>query len=427
MNASDILELQRARLLLNCCTGVVGPQGPAGQPFPVGNTVFVDAVYGNDTTAAGDPNRLPFKTIAAAMAAASAGYLIVVYPGTYNETVVMKDNVSMSGTGAQVCIIQKLNVTANTTLLTMGTNSRVENFTFNLSGSGNFDFIGVDFPSGTSVNAKLRNSIWTITSTGTESPTVIGARSSGTTANTQIFTAANAIQRTTLNVISSSSGIVRGIYVNGPNRFAVRDIVVYARGDGTNIVGVEVNSASAWCEVKTSSIYGKLYDVNRAAGSLIVRATDLINNTANGNSFSPAQAPANFQYGTIGSLTQNTRYYLVPGTATPGTLISETLSGNAYTYAKSFPFPFEQASLIIGITISYTETIPVAGSLRFNIYKNASTTPVMSLVLNSGENKKILTTVSVSFAAGDTLQTTLEVVDNPTGSYPAFVAIVGYY
>lgn len=427
MNASDILELQRARLLLNCCAGSVGPQGPAGQPFPVGNTVFVDTVYGNDTTAAGDPNRLPFKTIAAAMNAASAGYLIVVYPGTYNESVVMKDNVSMTGTGAQACIIQKLNVSANTTLITMGVNCRVENFTLNLSSSGNFDLIGVDFPSGTSTTAKLRNSIWTITSTGAGSPTVIGARSSGTTANPSTFTAANAIQRTTLNVISASSGITRGIYVNGPNRFAVRDIVVYARGAGTNIIGVEVDSASAWCEVKTSSIFGTLYDVNRASGTLVIGATDLVNNTANGNSFSPAQAPASFQYGTVGSLTQNTRYYLVAGTIAPGSLTSETLGGNSYTFAKSFPFPFEQASLIISITVSFTETIPVGGSLTFNVYKNSSTTPVLSIVLLPGEQKKILTTQSESFAAGDTLQTTLEVVGNPSGSYPAFVAIIGYY
>lgn len=424
MDASDRLELQRAKLLLNCCAGTTGPQGPQGVPFPVGNTIFVDAVYGDDVKGAADPNRIPFKTITAALAATSPGYLVIVNPGTYSESITIPDNVSISGTGAQVCVIQKLNVTQNTTLVKMGANTRVENFTFNLSSSGNFDLTGVEFPSGTSITGKLRNSIWTITSTASGSPTIVGALSAGTSSTS--YSAANAIQRTTLNVISSSSGITRGIYVNGPNRFAVRDIVVYARGTGTNIIGVEVNSGSAVCEIKTSTVSGTLYDVNRASGTLVIGATDLLNNTANGNSFTPTQAPATFQYGILNSLASNTRYYLVPGTNLGSNLTSETV-GTSYTYANSFPFPFDQPSLIINVSISYTETIPTGGSLTFKVYKNTSTTPVLSLTLNEGEQKKLLTTQSVSFAAGDTIQTTLEVVGNPTGTPAAFAAIVGYY
>lgn len=51
--------------------------------IPVGNTLYVDAVYGNDGTAL--PNRFdkPYQTIAAAVAAAVSGDMINIHAGTY--------------------------------------------------------------------------------------------------------------------------------------------------------------------------------------------------------------------------------------------------------------------------------------------------------------------------------------------------------
>ena len=313
----------------------------------------------------------------------------------------------------------------------MGLNSRAENFTANLSSSGNYDLIGVDFPSGTSINAKLRQSIWTITSTSSGSPTIIGCRSAGTS-NTA-YSTPNAIQRSTINVISSSLGNTRGISVSGDNRFAVRDIVVYARGTGSNIVGVETSHISASFEGKTSTFGGfstgvgaTMSDVNRALGTIVLGATDLLYNNAGGNSFTPSQAPASFQYGIINSLGANQRYYLIPGTATVNNLVNESTT-NPYSSLKSFPILFSQASTIIEINITYTETLSVGQSITFNVYKNGVIPSVISLTLNAGETSKILTTESVNFNAGDSMQTTLETTGNPSGTYPAFSAIVYYY
>lgn len=48
-------------------------------------TVYVDALYGNDSTGLRGYKNLPFQTIVAAVTAASNGDTIHVRPGTYNE------------------------------------------------------------------------------------------------------------------------------------------------------------------------------------------------------------------------------------------------------------------------------------------------------------------------------------------------------
>lgn len=391
---------------------------------PVGNTLIVDSVYGDDVKAASDKYALSFKTISEALANTKAGDLVIVNAGIYNESIVMPDNVSLTGTGAQAVIIQKLNVTENTTLLTMGINCRVENATFNLSSSGNFDLIGVDFPSGTSINAKLRNSIWTITSTSTDTPSVIGARSAGTSATT--YSSANSIQRSTLNVISSSNGTSRGILVSGANRFSVRDIVVFARGTGSDIVGVEVTNASAVAEIKTSTVSGTLYDVNRILGTLIIGATDLLNNNPNGNSFTPTQAPASIFYGIVNGLGTNRRYYLLPGSNVTGN-ITNVAKTNPYDPTLGFPIPFTQPSTIIDTILTFTATLGVGEAITFNVYKNNQTSPSLTLTLSHGEGfTKSLSTQSLSLSATDTIITTLETTGDPAND-GAFSVSVGYY
>jgi len=59
-----------------------------------GKTVWVDATYGNNTTA--EPYRfdLPYATINAATNAALSGDLVYIRPGTYSETVTLKDGVN---------------------------------------------------------------------------------------------------------------------------------------------------------------------------------------------------------------------------------------------------------------------------------------------------------------------------------------------
>ena len=372
-------------------TGATGPQGATGVNLPTGNTLTVDAVYGNNTTAALDRYRLPFLTISAALALAVSGENVVVRAGTYNETLTIPANVSLTGEGPQAVVIQQLNVVATTVLITMGVNSRVENFTANLSSSAAVNLTGVLFPDLTSTNAKLRNSIWTITSTNTGSNTILGASSPFTsTPPTTTYTAANAIQRTSLNVISASTGITRGIYINGANRFAIRDTVVYARGTGTNIIGVETTNVNSYAEIKTSSVFGTLYDINRTDGTIVIGSTDLVNNTANGNSFLTASEAPNTIFGAIGNFTSATTYNLLPGVVGVGSLPATPVQ-----LPKAANTVLINGSLIVSPVLTGTNTVTLT------VYKNNVATSFV-IVANSVSSSVVLNTISVDYTAGNT-------------------------
>jgi hypothetical protein len=401
-------------------TGATGPAGPAGPAAaPEGNTLTVDAVYGSDVSGALSPYTAPFSTITAALSNASSGQLVFVRPGTYNESLTVPANVSLNGAGAQAVVIQRLNVTSNVTLLTMGSNSRVENFTANLSSSSNVDLIGVDFPNGTVPTAKLRNSIWTVTSTATGSPTILGCRSAGTSSTA--FTAANMIQRSSLNVVSSSAGSTRGILVSGSNRFSVRDIVINARGTGANIVGVETTDAGAFADIKTTTIFGTTHDINRTAGTIQLGFTDLVNNDANGNSFSTVTEPAHIGFGILGNIAGDKTYYLVPGTVKLADLEVDT--NPTFTLSKTFQIPFNQPVVIFSILVRFTGTIGTGQAVAFHVHKNGSSTPSISVSLGPGESSKTMGTQSVVFATNDTFHTECVTTGNPgAGTFYASVA-----
>ena len=388
-------------------------------PTPTGNTLKVDAVYGNDMLAASNRYSVYFKTITAALALAVSGENVIVNAGTYNEILTIPGGVSLTGAGTQCVVIQQLLVTANTTLITMGLNCRLENFTANLSSNGYFNLTGVNFPSGTSLNAKMRNSVWTVTSTyvGVGNPSIIGVLSAGTsTPPTTNYTAANAIQRTTINVLSSSNGITRGIYVSGANRFAIRDAVVYARGSsagtGTNIVGAETTNVNAYLELKTSTISGILYDINRTAGDLLLGFTDLRNNKANGNSFSTVVESSNLTFGIVGNLQNNKTEYLVPGTMVHAALPVVPLN-----------IPVTQNMILFSGTVIFTGAIISSNAVIFNLFKNASIVPVYSITLVAGQNTVINTSQSVDFNQGESYYGTCVTVGNvPAGTFTATVA-----
>jgi len=389
-----------------------------------GNTLTVDAVYGNDTNAALNPNSVPFLTIGAALAAALSGNNVIVNAGTYNEVITIPAGVCLTGASTQAVTIQKLGVTANTTLITLNNNSRMENVTCNLSSSGNYNLVGVEYVSGASITAKIRTSVINVTSTTINSPSIIGALSSGTSSTA--YSATDAIARTTINVISSSTGLSRGVYVNGANRFTIRETNIYARGTGSNIIGFECNDASCVTAIRTSTIDGLLYDVNRALGTMLIGGTDLVNNTANGNSFTATQAPASFSFGTINGLATNRRYYMLTGTVPVGQLVNEATS-NSYDPAKALPVPVTQVSLVIAVTMAYQPALTVGTSITLNIYKNSSLTPEIALtMLPADGGLKRLDTQSFSLNTLDVIRVTLETTGN-VGAGGAFQAVIGYY
>ena len=419
-------------------------------PFSTGNTLTVDAVYGNDTTAGTGLNRysFPFKTISAALLKAVAGENVIVNAGTYNETLVIPDGVSMTGTGTQCVVIQKNNVTADTTLITVGSNCRLENFTAKLNCTGNYTLVGIRFPSGTSITTKMRNSVWTVQNFAAAPTTdVIGVLSDGT--SDLGYTAVNAIQRTSINVIGNSvysagppvTGRVRGILISGANYFSVRDMVVWARGSGTNIIGVETSVQDANVSIKTSTVGGfstnpgAVYaDINRYTtatpstntSTILLGFTDLQYNRANGNSFSVVTESSTTTFGCYGNFSKNTTYYLVVGTSAVNQL------SNNISYNIVIP----QNCIMFISTLYFTPKFDnVNQTMTFTIYKNgvsvytsvltATTPPVPTTYQSLVDQNK-----SIDFAKGDFYYATLSVnnYDPPNPANGAsFTATLGFY
>jgi hypothetical protein len=328
------------------------------------------------------------------MSNVSSGETIFVRPGTYTETVTMSNNIALRGANVQTVTVTRTNVTSNVTLLTMGSNCRVEDMTFTLTSLCNVNLTGVDWPSGTPLTSKLRTAVVNVTSGGTNSNTIVGLLSAGSSATT--YSASDAVRSCTVSVDASSSGPVRGLYVTGSNWFASRDTNYNVRGTGSNIVGVETTNAGSYASLKHSTVRGANgeatnYDINRTAGTILLGSTDLVNNSANGNSFSTTTEGAITQYGITGNVQNGTTYYLVPGFSTVNQLPT-----------ARFPIPVTQNMIMFSGTFQSGIAVPAGQSVKLSVYKNDVLTD-LSMTLSAGQTLASNTTQSVDFDRGDLL------------------------
>lgn len=375
-------------------TGPTGPIGPSGPVLPSGNLLTVDVSYGDNTLAASDPTRYPFLTITSALSNVSAGQAVFVRPGVYNEKLTIPANVAVRGANARTVIVQQLNTTSNTTLLTMGSNCRVEDMTFTLTSASDVSLTGVDWPSGTPLTSKFRGGVVNVVSSGTGSNTIVGMLTAGTSATT--YNAADALRGVTVSVDASSSGPIRGVYSTGSNWFSIRDTNINARGTGSNIVGVETTNAGSYVSIKHSSVRGgdgsgNHFDINRTAGEILLGSVDLVNNAANGNGFSVTTEGAITHYGTTGNFTSATTYYLVPGFVRQGDLPT-----------SAFGIPATQNMVLFSGTFQSTPAIDLGKSIKLSVYKNNAITDV-SMTLLAGQTLASNTLKSADFNRGDNL------------------------
>jgi hypothetical protein len=382
----------------------------------MGKTLVVDSVYGSDVSGAANRYGYPFATIAAAMSNVSSGETIFVRPGTYTETVTMSNGVALRGANTQTVTVTRTNVTSNVTLLTMGSNCRVEDMTFTLTSASNVNLTGVDWPSGTPLTSKFRTAVVNVTSSATGSNTIVGLLSAGSSATT--YSASDAIRSCTVSVDASSSGTVRGLYVTGSNWFSSRDTNYNIRGTGSNIVGVETTNAGSYASLKHSTVRGGdgtgiRYDVNRTAGEILLGSTDLVNNTANGNGFSVTTEGAITHFGTTGNFSSNTTYYLVPGFVRVGDLPTST-----------FGIPVTQNMILFSGTFQVSPAIPAGQSVKLTAYKNNAVTD-MSMTIVAGQTLSSNITQSVDYKRGDTFD--LRIVPSANLNNYDFAASVAFY
>jgi len=230
-------------------SGTIGPTGPTGPIRLLGNVATVDIINGVDATATVGGSS--YKTVQAAVNAVTTGQTVYILPGTYNLTggLTLPPGIALRGMNTQTCIIQMANVTANTTLLTMGENCRVEDLTLNLTSAGHFTLKGIVFGGSTTVTSKLRTCVLTVNNSvasvgGTS--TVTGVECNGTGALTAATFSFNSLKGSTINVYSNGGGNKRGILVSNTNTVTTRDLNVYvAKPANTastgSYVGIETN------------------------------------------------------------------------------------------------------------------------------------------------------------------------------------------
>lgn len=376
-------------------SNVIGTPGPAGFAH-FGNVAVVDIVGGNDSTASINGN--PFSTIQGAINASVAGTTIWVMPGTYNlpAGITLKSNTSLRGISLQGVIIQMTAVVADTTLITMGTSTRLEDVTLNLSSASDVNLTAIYFPSSTATTAKVRVCLINVNSTvATLTKTICGMFSDGSTTNPNIVLSTNAVQRTTTNVtgnLTSGSGKIRGWYFTGALQFSVRDTVIFANGGvGSNTIGVETTNTSSFIIIKTSTVSGTYYDIRQPAGLSIqnsgiqLAATDLVNANADDNGFQTNIDTGHLIFSILGNIGNNT-HYLLPGTSNYNALSSVVVG-----------IPFAQNVIIFSGIL--TGIVPLAGTMSgtatINLYNSTSSnslsnpTPFATIIINNASTSSV--------------------------------------
>jgi hypothetical protein len=415
-----------------------------------GNTITVDAVYGDELVNSEQRYTRPFKTIRAALAVARAGDIVFLTAGEYDilelslvtisygyvGPIVIPAGVSIRGAGTKVCSINALNVTVAATLITMGSQSRLEDVTLNLSSAANVDLIGIDFPSGTPQTANVVSCILRVISTGTGN--VTGIRSEGTSSTES--SSSTAVHSSIISVYPNGSGTNRCILVSNSNRFTLHDSHLYVNGSGANNVGVETTVAGAICELKTCTVSSattnvvksSCHDILRSYGQIILTSTELSRKDAGTQSFTSTSTPTTLTFGMIGNPVRNRRYYLIPGPS-PINWISNT-ENTLWEPTRVFPNLWNNSAVVFTLTLAFTGVISAGESITFNIHKGTAsgaepTTPtqtaVLSITLEAGQRVKSLTTLSHVFNVGDTMACTIVTVGNP--GFGTCIGTLGIY
>ena len=447
-------------------TGPTGPTGPTGQFAPHSNLLMVDQVYGNDTSAAITPATTSFQTINAATnyltTNSLTGYTVFVYPGTYYEAVTVPASHSLRGSSNNTTTITLTGPTGTTTLLTMGNQTRVEDFTLTLLAStGAGPYTGVLFPNGTTTAAKIRNCVINANYLGTDTaPPLYGILANDTTTS-RAFNPADALRGSTVNVSSTTTGPngPYGLYNVGTSYFGVRDSNINATGPVPNPtgtigpIGVTTSNTGCLVSLKGSNVAGALYDILQAAplrtgttgsiGSIILNATDLINANAGTNSFIVNSGGPTISYIVTQPLTFNlfspfaatgsapiqgsSTYFLLPGCNMSSALF-RYLDFNTQNVGITFPEKtIVYQAVIHGIGVNVTSNVTVT-LLKAPNFANGNGVAFATGIISVANPGPIILRGSTSFRPFlDFLQVRVVVASTLNVSTVAFCVTVSTY
>jgi len=346
--------------------GLMGATGSSGDSYQSGNYLRVNLVYGNDASATLYPYQIPFKTITSALLSVLPGQTVFIYPGIYNESITIPENTSIRGASVQTVTIQQINPVASIAVVTMNQNTIIEDVTILLSLNAALYFasyVVVEYATGASVNSQVRSCVISATLLSGRTH-VYGIRSSGI--SSLVYTPTTSLLNTQVQINATGNLSVRAIYINGANRFTCRDVVIFANGTGSDVVGCETDNPSAILDINSSSVNGIIADLYQTQGTIQLETTKLINHTAP-TSFTANVLPMLF--GLTGVSVSNTIYYLLPSIIPVANL-------------SIIPYTFSLNAVIFAISITFIGVINILNTLTFTVYKNNVATP-LTLILNS--------------------------------------------
>lgn len=377
---TSITDLSPQPIILNPAADILGT---AQQ----GNTVIVDEIYGDD--AMGAREEFPFATIPAALAAALPGDIVFLRPGTYDVPggITIPEGVDLRGASANACTIRALDVVADTTLVTMGVDSRLEDVSLLLTtATASVDLVALRFPGLTEATARVRTVVITVTSSGLGGTgDAIGVLSDGTGV---VGTVEN-IRGMSILVVSDDGGAIRGVLVNGANSLAVTDATITLLGVGPgSYIGIETDDPGAEFLGQVLIIdAGTGADISQTQGTLrLGGATQLSNVNANGLGFGVLYHPNTMVWADPGGLPGAATRYLRPGTA---------------AVASSPIFVrVPQAAVVKGISVRMTTASGVGASTTFTVQRNGVDTAV-AVTLADATVSAQNSAVSIGFAVGD--------------------------
>jgi hypothetical protein len=339
VNSTSIIKNKTITDFTNTVVGFLRP----------GNTIVVDNIYGNNAGAS--RGGLPFATLLAALTLAQSGDTIWLLPGTQTLTipVILATGVSIIGINNKTCII---NYTASvtTTMFTMGTDTRIDNVTMNLTSlTSNITLTGILFPALTAENAKISSSVINITNTTTGIIAMYGVWANGYRNLSDDETPA--IRATTINAIAltATSGTCRGLYVSwssgGPstNQMYVSNCNILTQTNNASVVAIAstsygngiANNVILYIRLSVCKTIGLggLFDYNEAnSGKIVASAMRTQSNTLfynnnlicnNGTFTCSGNISTNAAISSVGNITSTTGNIVCStGTITSGGNIS---------------------------------------------------------------------------------------------------------
>jgi hypothetical protein len=307
-----------------------------------------------------------------------------------------------------------LGVTANTTLITMGENTRVEDLTLKLTSSGHYTLKGLVFPGNTNVTAKLRTAVLSVNNSaandsGTSEVYGVEATGSGTLGPASF--SFNSLKGSTINVNSNGLGKKRGVYITGAAVITTRDLNIYVAAPRQttstgSYVGIETNNSSGQIQCRSTTIGSPLTtgsftssDILQTTGSIQMGpGTDLVNKTAGGQNFTTYVYPTTLFYAVIGDLANGPS----AGYLAPGAIIA---SSGAYPIPTIINYSIQQKAIMIGLYVKASTGPGTTGGIQtttITIYKNGSAT-AFTLTLTGTDTSATYYTTSVDFAQYDNL------------------------